>query len=468
MSKKFLQFPKGFYWGAATSSHQVEGGNYNDWTEWEKKNAKILAAEAEMNFLDVAPDWERIKPEATDPQNYISGQAADHYNRFSEDIKIMKELNFTAYRFSIEWSRVEPAKQQFNNSAIEHYRNVIDELKRNGIEPFVTLWHRSNPMWVAEQGGWENKETVRNYLNYVLRIVKEFGPDVKFWMPLNEPIFFILGSYLGGQYPPQVKSLLRSEKVFKNLITAFNEASQIIHEHINDVQVGTADAAMYLEAFENKWHNKLTVRLINWYCNDRFTKATLPYADFLGVQYYTRGLVNWEWKKWYPKPVQVIEPAELHPSRNRSAVDDIRDPDLNAFTLMKTQMSLDPGSEAGVDTKYPLSDMGWEIYPKGLYNFLMDIKKYNKPVIITENGIADALDVHREQFIKNHLTMIHHAISSGVNVKGYLHWSLLDNLEWNKGFWPKFGLVDVDSKTMQRKIRKSALTYAEIIKNNGL
>lgn len=424
-SPHLLQFPKGFYWGAATASHQVEGGNFNDWTGWETKNADRLAKEAEKDFKNKVPDWSRIAPEATNPQNYISGQGVDHYNKYKEDIQLMKQLGFTAYRFSIEWSRVEPEKNKFDAREIQHYREVIQELKANGIEPFVTLWHRSNPVWVAEQGDWENPETVKDYLSYVNKVVSEYKNDVHYWMPLNEPIFYILGSYLGGQYPPQVKSLWRSNKVFKNFVKAFNECSELIHELQNGSHVGTADAALYTESYHNKWYNRLTVKIMDYFTNVRFTKAVLTHADFLGVQYYTRGLVGWQWKTWYPKPGQIIE--------------------------IRKQ-----------------SDMGWELYPKGLYNFLMKLKKYGKPIFITENGIADALDAHREHYIQTHLTELHRAIQSGADVRGYLHWSLLDNLEWNKGFWPKFGLIEVNRTTMQRTIRPSALAYATIIRQNGL
>lgn len=426
MPSQNLQFPAGFFWGAASSAHQAEGGNTNDWTEWEKQNAERLSREAEKKYKAKVPDWELIKNEAQNPQNYISNQAADHYRKFKGDVQILKVLNLNAYRFSIEWSRVQPTLECFDDNEIAHYRQVIDELKNCGIEPFVTLWHRSNPLWIAKHGGWENKETVRQYLIYAQKMAEEFGKDVQYWMPLNEPIFFILGSYLGGEYPPEIKSLRRADKVFGHLVQAFLGASNIIHEHCPNAQVGTADAGMYLEAHKNKWYNKLTIKLIDWYCNRRFTKAVQSRADFLGVQYYSRGLVGWKWHGWYPKPEQIIE--------------------------IKKQ-----------------SDMGWEIYPQGLYNFLMCVKQYNKPVFITENGIADARDKHRAEFIREHIAAINRAISHGANVKGYFYWSLLDNLEWNKGFWPKFGLAEVDRlDDFCRTVRKSAEVYAQIAKNNGL
>ncbi len=199
-------FPKDFVWGASTSAHQIEGGNRNDWSQWEIKNADRLAREAEGKFASIVPDWELIKAQAADPQNYVSGRAADHYRRYKEDIAIAKELGLKAFRFSLEWSRIEPRQGEFNEEALAHYRGVIDELKRNGIEPWITLWHRTNPVWIADMGGWENRQTVDFYLRYAETAVRRFG-DVKIWMPLNEPIMSLSGGYLGGVYPPSKKSL---------------------------------------------------------------------------------------------------------------------------------------------------------------------------------------------------------------------------------------------------------------------
>src|SRR3990172_4361676 len=181
-----FQFPKGFYWGSATSAHQVEGDNVNDWSEWEKENAERLAKEAENKFGHL-PNWSDIKEQAQSPQNYISGRACDHYNRYEEDFDIAKSLGHNAHRFSIEWSRIEPEEGKFNEKEIEHYRKVIKALKKRDIEPFVTLWHWTNPNWIRDLGGWENKKTVEYFLRYVRRIFNEYNDLVKFWIPVNEP-----------------------------------------------------------------------------------------------------------------------------------------------------------------------------------------------------------------------------------------------------------------------------------------
>ncbi len=167
------KFPAGFFWGAATSSHQVEGGNVNDWSEWEKANAQRLAKEAKQKWQP----WQQERfPEMFDPQNYISGRACDHYNRHEEDFDIAKQLGHNAHRFSIEWSRVEPEEGKFNEEAIEHYRKVILSLRARGFEPFVTLWHWTNPLWIHDIGGPENKK----FPLYFSRYAKYVDDELKY------------------------------------------------------------------------------------------------------------------------------------------------------------------------------------------------------------------------------------------------------------------------------------------------
>lgn len=202
MNHASTKFPANFIWGASTSAHQVEGSNHNDWSEWEQQNAQRLAREAPQKFGNI-PAWPLIKDQATNPQNYLSGRAADHYHKYPEDIALMKSLGFNAYRFSIEWSRVEPEPGQWNEAALAHYRDVISQLKQNGLEPFVTLWHRTLPLWAEADGGWENQRIVDRYVRYVQKVVSTYQDSVRFWFPLNEPEFEVLSAYLGGVFPPQ-------------------------------------------------------------------------------------------------------------------------------------------------------------------------------------------------------------------------------------------------------------------------
>lgn len=426
---KILGYPGDFVWGTAVAAHQVEGGNVNDWSEWELKNAEKLAKEAFDRYANVVPDWNAIKGQATDPQNYISGLACDHYHRYKVDIAILKSLGIKAFRFSVEWSRIEPENGKFSDKELEHYREVVQELKNNGIEPWITLWHRTNPLWVENLGGWENKEIVGYYLRFAEKTVRYLGDRVKFWMPINEPVMSFYGGYLGGIYPPGKKDLFAAWKVFRNFSIAHKGAYKIIHDCVADSKVGIPHAVLYTEPYKDRWYNQILVKFLDYFVNWKFLNEVKDSSDFIGVQYYSRRLFNLTLKSNHGH-IQLIE--EIKPQGC-------------------------------------VSDMGWEVYPRGLYFFLKELsKRCHKPIYITENGIADAKDVNREQFIKEHLLWIGRAIEEGVNVKGYFYWSLLDNLEWNKGFWPKFGLVEVNHKTFERKIRDSAYKFSEIIKNNYL
>ncbi len=423
--QKILRFPKGFLWGAAISAHQVEGGNINDWSEWEKEQANHLAMKAKEYWQK----WQQKQfPEMFDSKNYISGKACDHYHRFREDFDIAKSLGHNAHRFSIEWSRIEPEEGKFNEKEIEHYREVIKALRERGLEPFVTLWHWTNPIWITKIGGWENKETIRYFLRYVGKVIKILGKEIKFWIPINEPTVYAGHSYVIGSFPPQVKSLSRANKVIKNLIKAHKQVYKLLHLKFGgSIMVGSAHNYHY-HTPHRKWHplDLLATKFFHYIRDVRSSVRAKSYEDFIGLNYYYRDTIK--------------------------------------FVLGGGKYGL-------IDIKNPnmlVSDMGWDIYPKGIYHLLKNLKKYKKSVYITENGMADAKDEKREKFIIEHLRWIHKAIKEGVDVRGYFYWSLLDNFEWDKGFWPRFGLVGVDYKTMERKIRPSARVYTDICKNNKI
>jgi len=426
MSEKItLEFPDGFLWGASTSAHQVEGGNTNDWSEWEKKNAERLANEAKNKYAK----WQQNKfPEMFEPENYISGRATDHYNRYEEDFDIAKSLGHNAHRLSIEWSRIEPEEGKFDEKEIEHYREVIKALRVRGIEPFVTLWHWTDPLWVSAQGGWENKKTISDFVKYTERMLEEFKDLVEIWQPLNEPGTYIGMGYVQGDFPPQVISLRRANNAFKNLMEAYRQSYKAIKGISPDAMVGMSHYAIKIIPYKNKLINKIVSKIADYIRNWRFLNSINKTNDFIGIQYYHIDVFNFSWKnrRWGWLPIELKN--------------------LGEYT----------------------SDMNWDIYPEGMYDLLMRAAKYNKPIYITENGIANADDKQREKFIKANLYWIHKAIREGVDVRGYFYWSLLDNFEWDKGFWPRFGLVEVDYKTMKRTIRPSAYKYAEVCKTNKL
>ncbi len=412
-SKQKITFPKGFLWGTATSAHQIEGGNNNNWSEWEKENAEKLVIGARNKWQK----WQQRKfPEMFDKNNYISGRATDHYNRFEEGFDIVQKLNNNAYRFSIEWSRIEPEKGKFNFDEIEHYKRVLQSLRKRGIKPMITLWHWTNPLWLS--AGELNKKFPFYFSRYVECVVKELGHLVDFWLTLNEPTSVISSAYLIGAWPPQKRNLFSALKVYKNLATAHNLAYDKIHNNQRDAKVGFANIMNFYET-AHKWclTERLFVKIADYFSNRKFLNMTKGKHDFLTVQYYFHNRIT------FPGIVR---------NKNRE-----------------------------------VSDLGWEIYPQGIYHLLKSLQKYNLPIYITENGLADADDKKRSEFIKKHLFWIYKAITEGVDVRGYFYWSLLDNFEWDKGFWPRFGLVEIDYKTLKRTPRKSFFVYAKICKNNG-
>lgn len=416
------QFPKNFFWGAATSSHQVEGGNHNDWSEFEKQNAKHLA------HIAAQKQWPdhimRSYPNPLQEENYISGRACDHYNRFREDFDIAKSLGHNAHRFSIEWSRIEPEEGKFNEREIQHYREVIVALRERGIEPFVTLWHWTNPLWIRNQGGWKNPETITAYVRFAQYVMEQFKGLVRYWQPLNEPNIYTWFGYITGMQPPEKKNIIHANRVSKNLIQAHKMIYEMGHSISSDFRIGISHAAAYRAAYRKHIWNQWTVQILNYLSEDRFLERMSPYADFLGIQYYR------------------YEPTRLRWGGNHLGMISIED-----------------------ETAWK-SDLGWQIYPEGIYYAIKRFQKYGKPIFVTENGVADAQDIHREKFIREHIHWMEKAITEGADVRGYFHWSLLDNFEFPelRGFWPRFGLVEVDYKTMERRIRKSAFAYADLIK----
>jgi beta-glucosidase len=401
--KKSFEFPEGFLWGTATSAYQIEGGIVNDWSEWEKSKKRINKLEKEKLSID----------------DFTCGNAVDSYGRFEEDLGLVKKLNNNAIRFGLEWARIQPDKNRWDVSAINHYKELLEGAKKRGLKTVVTLWHWTIPLWVRDEKGWANKKTVEYFSEYVELIIKDLGGLVDYWVVLNEPMMFTFGGYISRKHPPQKFSLFKAEKVIKNLAAAHNKSYDLIHKYFSNAQVGTTNMLNYFEP-AHPWNpiEVLLSKTLDYYWNRRIVRKTIK-SDFFGVNYYYHDRMIW------------------------------RPP----FRKNKNEW---------------VNDKGWEIYPEGIYHVLNSVKKYKKPILILENGLADENDVNRERFIKEHLYWAWKAIQEGADVRGYFHWSLLDNFEWAWGWGPKFGLYAVDRKTMERTARRSAGFYGEICKNNRL
>jgi beta-glucosidase len=401
MHNKF-KFKEGFLWGSATSSYQVEGGiENNDW--------------AEAARLGKVPN---------------AGLACNHYHLYEKDFDIIKKLNHNAYRFSIEWARIEPEEGKFNDKEIEHYKNFIKALKKRNIEPFITLWHFTLPLWFSKMGGFENQKAqfyFCRYCKYVVENLKEC--EVNFWATINEPLVFAGVGYLDGIWPPFKKwinpcNILKYLKVIKNLIKSHNKAYKEIKNLNPNLKLGIVYQCTFYDGGSNFIY-KIFAKILNFFLNKFFLIKTKNNFDFIGLNHYFHQRISLKFER----------------------ADKLFNKSLN---------------------KMQFSDMGWEIYPEAIYEVLKDLKEFNKPIYITENGIADADDSRRENYIKNYLYQVWRAMQEGVDVRGYFYWSTMDNFEWADGFNPRFGLLEINYQTMERKIRKSALEYAKICKNNIL
>lgn len=357
-----------------------------------------------------------------------SGRASNQYELYKEDFQLAKSLNNNAHRLSLEWARLEPEKGKFSLKEVAHYRDVLKTLKDLGLVTFVTLHHFTNPQWFAKLGGFSRRKNLAHFENYVKFCAKNFGELADFWLIINEPNVYVALAYLRGLWPPQKKSLLLGSRVFLNLARAHRRAYKILHRELPTCQVSSA---INLSAFQPKSKNilnSLFCKIIKFIGDDLFLFLTRKSYDFIGINYYFSKKVSLTISKLFPKPQEMEE------------------------------ILLDGRS-----------DLGWGIYPRGIYEVIMDsARRLKKPIYITENGIADEADAKRGKFIVEHLKWVHKAIEDGADVRGYFYWSLIDNFEWAFGFKPRFGLFEVDYKTWERKPRKSASLYAEICKNNSL
>lgn len=423
-----------FLWGAATSSHQIEGNNlHNDWWAWEKLG-KI-------------------------ENNEVSGRSTDHWNLFREDLRLASELGLNAYRFSIEWSRIEPEQGRWAPAAIDWYRELIQECEKLRLKPMVTLHHFTSPLWFAEQGGFLNPDSPKLFLNYANKIVSVLGDRISLWCTFNEPMVLAVGQYLGGFMPPGSFHPESVSEVCYHLLKSHVDTYDLIHRSVKQrkgpwardpLEVGIANnmvdffparswhpiecslALLGRRFFNRSWWDAITGHRQNFGVPWLIPKAPQVTealgrltCDYLGINYYTKGYMNW-------CPFSDSEPD---------------------FPI---QIEFFRGNEEK-------TDLDWAIHPEGLGRMIRLSKNYGLPIYITENGIADKRDQNRSKYIIQHLSQVALEMDKKAPVKGYFHWSLLDNFEWIKGYEPRFGLIEVDYTTLDRSIRRSGYLYSKII-----
>lgn len=365
-------------------------------------------------------DWEQKHQ----PPNLRSGLACDQYNKYEQDFDLAKSLNHNAHRLSIEWSRIEPREGEFNPAEIEHYLKVLKKLKSLNFTVMLTLWHFTLPKWVANQGGWENNKTVEYFERFIQRLVPEIAQYVDFFITLNEPGVYIYETYITREWPNAKKSLFGQLKTLLNFASAHRKVYKFLHQNYPTKPTGMSNNILSFTTYhKHSIIEQVAVSLNDLLINHLFYFITRGTHDFLGINYYFHARLKHE-----------------------------------GFTPMEVNMS---------EQTHDISDLGWEVYPEGIFDVLTDMSD-DIPIYITECGIASTNDDRRNRFLITYLQEVYRAIQLGVKVKGFFYWSLIDNFEWQRGFDPRFGLVEVDYTTLERHPRASALTFTDIIQHNGI
>jgi beta-glucosidase len=405
-----------FLWGVATSAFQLEGSPHADWTSWDA-------------ILDTVPN------------------VTNHYHLYKEDLKLLKELGVNAYRFSIEWSRIQPKENVWDQEALEHYQEIIHILRENDIEPMVTLHHFTHPLWFIRKYPWHNRESIENFLEYTEKTLSAIR-GVRYWITFNEPYVLLLGGYLEGCMPPGIKDASLALKAMENILICHGKAFDMIHAAVPGAMVSVAHNMAALAPW-SRWNplDRLIASMAKYFYNHSLLDAFL--TGRLHVKFPFR------------KPIELAVPIQ----------DKLDFFGVNYYT--RVHMRFNPFKKMGVELRhrdidgYGLTDMGWEIHPRGLAKVLKYASKLNVPLLITENGIATHSDRKKIKFMKRHVDTIEQCIKAGIDVRGYFYWSLIDNYEWLQGLDARFGLYHVDFDTLERRPTKAALYYAYLIRSRA-
>jgi beta-glucosidase len=422
MPQATFHFPADFKWGVATSAHQVEGNNTNNnWWAWEQEEGHIKG-------------------------RHKSGQACDWWENAEADLDRAAEMGLNGLRLSVEWSRIEPRPGEFDDSALERYGEILRGLRERDIEPMVTLHHFTDPCWLAEQGGWENPETIGLFARFTRRVVEPLGQHCDLWCTVNEPNVYGYMGYLEGSFPPGKSDFKTAMRVIRHLLLGHAGAYREIHALQPQARVGFAHNVRIFDPVNprsplDRWSARLLDRVFNQTIITALTKSLWTPPLGFGPAWKLRRTLDWIGLNYYTR-------------------------DLVAFD--RTQRQTLFGRLLHADDAELLDGGYGEFYPQGMFRCLHRLKQLGLPIYVTENGLPDDNDDQRPRHLLAHLHQMWHAIQLCYPVMGYYHWTLVDNFEWAEGWKLRFGLIALDPETQARTPRRSAELYADIVRANAI
>lgn len=419
-------FPPDFLWGAATAGHQVEGDNDNsDWWAWEQRPGT--------------------------PVREPSGRACEHFTRYADDVALLADAGLNTYRYSVEWSRVEPAEGTYDDAALDHYRQVTQTVVDAGVTPMVTLNHFTVPQWFADRGGWAAADAADVFGRYCERVVRTLAGLVPWWCTLNEPGNVAVGGYLSAfGWPPGRRDYASWRDATRGLTAGHRRAVAVVKSLDPQAKVGATHGMQ-------EWLPSPAARPAVEWVRRMFEDAFIEVSDdddYLGVQTYTRLPVP------LPRALGPVVKAmtSIPPVRERVLPEAIR------------RSTADFGASVTGGDDVRRTQMGYEFWPEAIAATLRRAASFfpGKDLVVTEHGIATANDAERIEFVTRGLAAVHDVMSEGLPVRGYIHWSLMDNFEWSLGYRPTFGLIEVDRSTLERRPRPSLQFLGDVARSGVL
>lgn len=423
-----VHFDKDFIFGTAVSEYQVSGASNCPDAQW-----------AAWDYTKDAQGSPRIA------HGQRSGKACDFWNTYEADIELLKNMKVKSFRFSLEWSIIEPHKGKINQAAIKHYHDLMDKLIAAGIKPVVSLHHFTHPIWFEELGAFEKEENIEYFVEFAQNMVHQYKDKVMLWATFNEPGVYVFQGYIRGVWPPGKIGVNRAGLVTQNMLKAHVKAYQAIKKIDDTSQVGMVHSITQFEPYNDGTHIEAT---ICDYMNHLFHDAI--------TEFFASGKFCWQ--------VPILSSLEYMDKQAPASLDFFG---INYYSHVLLNVGWFSGDQA-FRLHEIKTDMPYCIYAEGLYRAIKDVSERitrvrNIPIYITENGIADAKDDRRELFIKRYLYALYRAIQDGYDVRGYYYWSLLDNFEWSEGYTQKFGLYEVCMETGERKLRDGSRAFLNAI-----